>query len=211
MLKELNVEGFVRQTASGAPVPGGGSVAALTAALAAGLSSMVFNISIGKKAYFELEDSQKEYMEKSLKNSEKLVDDFLYLMELDAEVYNGLINAFKLPKSTEEEIVVRKEKIAFCYDSALQVPRQLASKAGALYDSIEVGALYGNVNVISDAAVAAVLIHSAIESSIINIKVNLNSVKDEKVKEDIIFNNEVIISESLKRKERIVNSVNGRL
>jgi formiminotetrahydrofolate cyclodeaminase len=211
MLKELNVEGFVRQTASGAPVPGGGSVAALTAALAAGLSSMVFNISIGKKAYFELEDSKKEYMEKALKNSEKLVDDFLNLMELDAEVYNGLINAFKLPKSTEEEIVVRKEKIAYYYDSALQVPRQLASKAGELYDSIEVGALYGNVNVISDAGVAAVLIHSAIESSIINIKVNLNSVKDEKVKEDIIINNEVILSESLKRKERIVNSVNGRL
>jgi formiminotetrahydrofolate cyclodeaminase len=211
MLKELTVENFVHETASGAPVPGGGSVAALTASLAAALSSMVFNISIGKKAYVELEDDKKLIIEKAFKESQGLVEEFLKLMEMDATVFKALMDAFKLPKVTEEEVSARKAEIAVCYDNALKVPQQLAVKAAELYNAIEVAALYGNINVVSDAGVAAILIHSAIESSIINVKINLSSVKDEKLKEEIIINNERIISESLKRKTELVGLVYGKL
>lgn len=211
MLKELKVEDFVHETASGAPVPGGGSVSALTAALAAALSSMVFNISIGKKAYLELEEDKKLIIEKAFKQSQELVEEFLKLMEMDAAVFKALMDSFKLPKVTEEEVSVRKAEIAVCYDKALKVPQQLAVKAAELYDSIEIAALYGNINVVSDAGVAAILIHSAIESAIINVKINLSSVKDEKLKEEIIINNEKIISESLKRKTELVSLVYGKL
>jgi formiminotetrahydrofolate cyclodeaminase len=211
MLKNLKVEQFIKETASNAPVPGGGSVAALTAALAAALSSMVFNITVGKKAYNELEEEKQQLINSSLKKSEALIEEYLNLMEMDAEVFQGWMNAFKLSKNTDEEINERKKRIAEASEKALQVPQTLARKAGDLYDIIELGVLYGSLNVISDAGVAAVLIHSAIESALINVKINLASVKDEKIKQAIISESSELIAQSLERKNKILNIMNEKL
>jgi formiminotetrahydrofolate cyclodeaminase len=211
MFQDLKIKEFIAETASKSPAPGGGSVAAVTAALAAALSSMVFNISIGKKAYLELSEEIQGQMNEALKWSEVAINEFIDLMEMDATVFLSLMDAYKLPKATEEECRDRKIKIEEASEKALNVPRQLAEKAFRLYDTIEIGASFGNINVISDAGVAAVLIHGAIESSVINIKINLNSVKDEQTKQQINQQCQRLISESLERKNSILGIMNNKI
>jgi len=107
MLKDLNIVEFANETASDSPAPGGGSIAALNAAMAASLLAMVANLTIGKKRYLDVSDR----MEELQKELVKYKDDFVEGIDKDANSFNGVMDAMKLPKETEEEKKARSEKI----------------------------------------------------------------------------------------------------
>lgn len=211
MLQNFTVKEFVEELSSNSPAPGGGSAAALAASLGSALCSMVFNLTIGKKAYNEYEDDKKNSINSSLEVAKEEKDNFLRLMEKDAEEFLVLMDAFKLPKNTEEEKSYRLEKINEGYLKALEIPLEVAEKAFQIYKYIEVAANYGNKNAISDAGVAALLIQTAIEAAVLNVKINLSSVKDESYKAQVSEKSNNLIKEGLLKKEKIMETVISKL
>ncbi len=137
--------------------------------------------------------------------------EFLNLMEKDAEEFLELMAAFKLTKNTEEEKNVRKEKIEEGYIKALQVPLTVAEKSYEIYKYIELAANYGNKNAVSDAGVAALLLQTAIESAVLNVKINLSGINDETYKEQIQQKCNDLVKSGLSKKDIIMNIVNSKL
>ncbi|MBB6631228.1 cyclodeaminase/cyclohydrolase family protein [Clostridium algidicarnis] len=211
MLKELTVENFAKELASKSPAPGGGSAAALSATLAASLSSMVFNLTIGKKAYENLKDEEKECIINALKKTEVLREEYLDIMQEDTTVFLKVMDAYKMPKDSEDEKNLRKIKIEEAYKLALEVPRRLSEKCFELYKYIEIAAKYGNANAISDAGVSALMIQAALEGASLNVKINLASLEDIKLKETLLKETNTLIKEGSIKKDAILKIVENKI
>ncbi|MBU5669202.1 cyclodeaminase/cyclohydrolase family protein [Peptoniphilus sp. MSJ-1] len=181
MLKDLNIVEFANETASDSPAPGGGSIAALNAAMAASLLAMVANLTIGKKRYLDVSDR----MEELQKELVKYKDDFVEGIDKDANSFNGVMDAMKLPKETEEEKAARSEKIQEGYKNAIEVPLGLGTRVTELYDYARELAEKGNSNAITDVAVAVINIRAAVEGAFLNVIINLNSLKDESYRHEL--------------------------
>jgi methenyltetrahydrofolate cyclohydrolase len=211
MLKDLNVENFVNELSSNSPAPGGGSAAALSASLAAALTSMVYNLTVGKKAYMEMTEEYKRLIDNSLKESNLLKEKFLKIMERDAEVFLEVMAIYKLPKETEEEKAIRNEKIKQGYAEAMKIPFELAQITLELYEYIQIAAVHGNKNAVSDAGVAALLNQAALEGAVLNVKINLSAIEDEEIKEEKLLECTRMTDEGNHKKSEILNIVNSRL
>lgn len=207
MFKNLDLETFIDDLSSEKPTPGGGSVAALVGALASGLNNMVYSLTVNKKAFNNLTDAEKSSVLVSIERTKNLKNDFLNAMEEDKTAFEGLMDAYKLPKNTEEETAFRNKEIEINTIKALEAPLNLARKALELYKEIEIGVKYGSKGAISDAGVSAILIHSTIESAIMNVKINLAYLTNEEFKATV--NNEIqnILKESNEKKEIFVDKV----
>lgn len=166
---------FLDILASSSPTPGGGSASALAGALAAGLTSMVCNLTIGKKKYEEVS----EELTRVLQSSEELRQRLTKLVEEDSEAFNRVMAAFRLPKETQEEKETRSRQIEEATKGAAKVPLEVMEEALRVLDLSQVVAEKGNPNSISDAGVAALLAWSAVEGADLNVEINLSSLKDE--------------------------------
>ncbi|MGL5086844.1 MAG: cyclodeaminase/cyclohydrolase family protein, partial [Clostridium sp.] len=177
--REYSIDRFLSELCSEAPSPGGGSTAALVAALAASLNSMVYSLTVNKKSFEKLTDIQKEKMigfqEKAIAFT-KLSQSF---MEKDRIDFTDLMNSYKLPKESDEEKSIRSKIIKDKTYNAMESPLDLARQCLGFYENIIFAVEFGNKNLISDAGVAAILLHGAIESAILNVKINLNSLRKE--------------------------------
>lgn len=211
MLQGLTIKAFIDDLSTSSPAPGGGSAAALAAALGSALGSMVFNLTVGKKAYNEYDEEVKAEILSSLKETNINKDEFLNLMEKDAEEFLKFMKAFKLPKSTEAEKTFREGKLQEGYVKALEIPFKVADKAFKLYEYIEISAKYGNKNAISDAGVATLLLQAAIESAILNVKINLSGIKDKEYKTQVENQCKTFVKEGAKLKDNILAIVNSKL
>jgi len=211
MLDTKSVREFISELGSNSPVPGGGSVAALSSSLASALSSMVFNLTVGKKAYNSLSEEEKAQVNSSLEITSNLKDEFLDLMNEDTVAFNSVMEAFKLPKETEEEKAIRSEKIQEGYKVAIAVPLEVAKRTFNLYEHILVAVKYGNKNAISDGGVAALMAQSAIEGAILNVRINLSGLKDEEYKKVIESQINMLSVKGLEKQKEILNIVNENL
>lgn len=207
MLQELKVNEFISELASNSPAPGGGSVAALSASIAAALNSMVFNLTVGKKIYNEYDKEVQSKIDESLMCALTYSNDYLAIMEKDTAEFLSLMEAFKLPKGTEEEIVLRKGKIKEGYLKSLQVPFELANKAYELYKHIELAAQYGNPNAISDAGVSALMLQASIEGAVLNVRINLTNIDDENYKEEVRNRCEILVNDGRQKRDLILQKV----
>jgi len=207
MFKNLDLETFIEDLSSEKPTPGGGSVAALVGALASGLNNMVYSLTVNKKAFNNLTDEEKSLVLVSIERTKNLKNEFFKAMEEDKSAFEGLMDSYKLPKGSEEEVGFRNKEIEINTIKALEAPLNLARKALELYKEIEIGVKYGNKGAISDAGVSAILTHSTIESAIMNVKINLAYLTNEEFKASV--NNEIdnIIKESIEKKEMFVGKV----
>ncbi|HCW72470.1 MAG TPA: methenyltetrahydrofolate cyclohydrolase [Clostridiaceae bacterium] len=203
MLRELTVNDFTSVLAEGKATPGGGAAAALSASLAAALTSMVFNLTIDKKAAKDYPEAVVDSMKEARETTDRFRERYLKLMVDDANSFDDLMAGFSLPKNTDEEKALRKEKIDAAKDRVLEVPLMLAREAFEMYDSLKVATEYGNKNAISDAGVAAILIHGAIEGAALNVFINLagSEVNEEniglKVKTDELVEKSRIMKEDI--------------
>lgn len=211
MLDTKTVRGFIDELASNSPAPGGGSVAALCGSLGSALGSMVFNLTVGKKAYLSLGDEERASVDKGLVDANELKDRFLQLMNEDTLAFNKLMEAFKMPKETEEDKAIRSEKIQIAYKGATEIPLEVARRSYDIYEIIEIAVDHGNKNAISDAGVAALLTQAAIEGAIMNVKINLGSIKDEEFTSAIREEIKVISEDGFKKQQEILSVVNSCL
>jgi len=175
MLADMYLKEFLDKTASNAPVPGGGSIAALSGAIAAALTEMVANLTIGKKKYLAVEDEMKEIAATFTEYRNKLVQD----IDRDSDAFNEVMAAFKLPKETEEEVATRNSVIEEATKKATLVPLEVARDTYKMLATIEVVVEKGNQNAVSDGAVAAMMARTAVLSALYNVEINLGSLQDE--------------------------------
>lgn len=202
--KEYSIEKFLYELKTDLPSPGGGSTAALVSALASALNSMVYSFTIDKKAFDKLDESNKGKMKIFAEKSEAFIRESLNFMEEDRNTFTDLMDTFKLPKETDEEKLYRSKMIREKTILAMEAPLNLAKSSLEFYDNIEFAVEYGNNNLTSDAIVASILLHSAIEAAIVNVFVNYNSLNNKEGYENIPNNCRKIIEESLERKNKIV-------
>ncbi len=182
MLKKFTIEQFTKELAADSPVPGGGSAAALAAATAAGLISMVASLTIGKSGYEE----HWEEMERIRDEMEEARHFFLDAMDKDAGSYAKVIDCFKMPKNTEEEKVCRTEAIQNALYEAAVVPLRVAEKAASLFEYAGIVIEKGNKNAASDGAVAALMARAATRGALFNVRINAESLKDPQKKSEIL-------------------------
>lgn len=175
MLTELTIKDFISKVISNDPVPGGGSVSALNGALAAALSAMVANLTIGRKKYAEVNDIMVELSSRFEKLSSRLIED----VDRDSDAYNRVFAAFKMPKDTDEEKQVRSEAIQRETKYAAQVPMEVARAVYEVLPMIDTVAQKGNSNAVTDACVSMMCARTAILGALLNVRINLTSIKDE--------------------------------
>jgi len=178
-LIEMEVKKFIDEVDSKSPAPGGGSVAALSSALGVSLIRMVGHLTVDKKKFLALPaDIQFEF--KDTYNSLIVVkNQLLSLIDEDTQAFNMIMNAFQMPKITEEEITTRNKKIQEATLGAIMVPVKVASISLSAMKTLEFILKYGNKQTISDLGVAALSLASGIEGACLNILINLPGLDDQ--------------------------------
>ena len=175
MLTKMTVQAFVEELASSSPAPGGGSVSALSGSMAAGLLNMVLKLTLGREKFAAVEGELAPLAEKTEKLYARLVE----LVDVDTEAFNGVMAAFKMPKETDSEKAARSAKIQEAYKVAADVPMEVAGHCLEVLRLNPVIVEKGNPNSLSDAGVAGQMAYAALEGAIMNVKINIGSIKDE--------------------------------
>ena len=178
-LVEQRVIDFVAATAS--KEPGGGAIAALTAATGAALAEMVANLTFGKKGYEAVQPEMEELQAKA----EAIRKRMLELSQADADVFNIFMNALGLPKNTDEEKAARTAAIQQAYKDAAMVPFEIGELANQIFDLAELASRKGNQNLITDGIIAAINARAAVKSAFLNVRINLSGIKDESFVEEL--------------------------
>jgi glutamate formiminotransferase/formiminotetrahydrofolate cyclodeaminase len=164
---------FLAELASDSPAPGGGSVAALSGALAAGLTSMVANLTIGKPKYAEAEAD----MRSVLARSEALRLELEQLIEEDRQAFDRVMAAMKLPKETADDQAKRAAALQSALVDAASVPLDVMGKCVEVISLARVAAEKGNRNAVSDAGVAALMARAGTHAARLNVMINLPGIK----------------------------------
>jgi len=181
VLVDNKITEYLDKAAAGTAVPGGGSVAALNAALAAGLTEMVANLTVGKKGYAAVE----EEMQALAAMARQLRNKLTKAIDRDADAYTEVMAAYKLPKTTADEIALRNQKIQYAIKHAALVPLEVARDALAVIELADTAIHKGNKNAASDGAVAAMNARTAALAAIYNVKINLGSLEDERFVQEL--------------------------
>ena len=202
-LVNLSLQEFANETASESPAPGGGSIAAYIGSLGISLATMVANLSAHKRAW---DDRWKEFSAWAEKG-QKIKDELLYLVDEDTRAFNKIIEAFSLPKSSEQEVKFRSEAIQNATKYATEVPLKTMILAYSSFPIIKAMAEIGNPNSISDAGVGALCARSAVIGAYMNVRINAAELKDEAFKKEILAKAEKIKNDAIKEEEAILKIV----
>jgi formiminotetrahydrofolate cyclodeaminase len=194
---------FLEELSSDEPMPGGGAVAALAGALAAGLVAMVANLTLGKKGY---EAVQKE-MKKTLEEAEELRERLAGLVEADTAAFKGVMAAYRLPKNDP----ARPQAIEEALKTACTVPLETAERCLRALELAEVVAVRGNKNAVTDAGAAAAMAYSGLETALLNVAINLQAIKDEGFKREYRRRGDKLAATGKELKERTLHLVQERM
>ena len=175
MLIDLKIKEFVADVASDLPAPGGGSVAALTAALGTALISMLANLTIDKKGYEAVSGKMQEFADHTTLAAERFLD----AIDEDKKAFETYMDAIRLPKDTQDERAARAIAMQKAAKKATNVPLMLAKDAYSLMDLAIMTTAEGNKNATSDGAIAVVNLRCAVLTAIFNVRINLGVIKDE--------------------------------
>ena len=169
-----NCPSFIDELAAPTPTPGGGSAAAFSAAMGAGLVSMVTGLTIGKKKYAEVEAQ----MQAIRVHAEKLREELTYAVEDDAGAFEAVMGAYRLPKDTDEEKTARTASIQSATLNAAHVPMHVAEDAVKVMELALLCVESANANAISDAASAATMAKAGLTAAGYNVRINVASLPD---------------------------------
>jgi formiminotetrahydrofolate cyclodeaminase len=175
-LTDKPTKSFLDELASSAPAPGGGSVAALSGALGAGLISMVCNLTLGKPKYAAAQDD----MSAILKKSESLRKELTDLLEADVQAYSQLSQTMKMPRDTDEQKATRAALMDKALKAATDVPMRVAEACVAVMALCPSAAEKGNTNAVSDVGVGILMAEAGLHGAALNVLINLGLIKDER-------------------------------
>jgi len=207
MLSEKPVTTFLDELASSAPAPGGGSAAALAAAIGAALVSMVANLTVGKKKYADVQDD----IQHILARSEALRHKCLELLEKDVAAYTEVSVAYKMPRETEDQKEARSAAIQKALKGATAVPMELAEACVEILNLCPESTEKGNVRAVSDVGVGALMAEAALRAAALNVLINLGSIKDEAFVQKERARLNALLDGKAQLKEEILKEVEAKL
>lgn len=207
MLADLTVKDFLDKVAGNDPVPGGGSIAALGGALASALATMVTRLTIGKKGY----EASEEVMQHAQTLTTRFQKEFIALIDKDSEAYDEVFACFKLPKATDEEKAARSAAIQEATKYAALVPMQVARNAYEMMSVIADVARLGNRNAVTDACVAMMSARTAVLGALLNVRINLGSIKDKTFADELQREADVLERLACDREKEVLDVVNQEL
>ena len=200
-MKDMTIEAFAAQTASNDPVPGGGSISALAGSLAAALTEMVAGLTIGKKKYVEVEEEMKAVIPGMQSAREQLLLD----IKRDSESFNLYMQALSLPKDTDEEKAARTAAMQNGLKEAVKVPLSVAKASVAILPAAELMVTKGNRSAVTDGLVAAMMARTAVLGALFNVKINLQSIKDEAFVSEIAKEVRELEIQAVEMEKKILN------
>lgn len=206
-LVDMNLQQFADETASESPAPGGGSVSAYVGALGISLATMVANLSSHKRGW----DDQWELFGNWAEKGQAIKDELTWLVDEDTRSFNRIMDAFGLPKSSDQEKAFRKKAIQDATRYAIEVPFRVMQKA---YESMEVIAEMverGNPNSVTDAGVGALCARTAVMGAFMNVKINTADLEDKAFVEEIIAKGKEIQDAAIAREQEILRMVEQKI
>lgn len=206
-LLRMDLRQFCNETLSDSPAPGGGSVAALMGALGASLGGMVANLSAGKRGW----DDKIQYFSDWAVKAQQLKDELLFLVDEDTAAFNRVMSAFGLAKESAEEKKARSAAIQDATKYAAEIPLRVMETASKSYDLLAEMADHGNPASLSDVGVGLLATRACIEGAALNVRINLGSLKDEKVKAELTGKMDRVSTNSEKRFQEIHQTVLKKL
>jgi glutamate formiminotransferase / formiminotetrahydrofolate cyclodeaminase len=207
MLADMSLRRYMDLTASEAPVPGGGSASAYLGALGVALGTMVANLSAHKKGWDERWREFSDWAEKG----KKIQNELLLLVDEDTRAYQRLMDAFSLPKSSDEDRIFRKRAIREATMQATLVPFRVMETALPAFEILRAMVETGNPNSVTDAGVGALALNACIRGAFLNVKINLPGLDDREFTEKLTSSAGEILSKSLTEEQEILKSVAVKL
>lgn len=206
-LAGMTLAGFADETASESPAPGGGSIAAYLGSLGAALATMVANLSSHKKGWDDRWEEFSDWAEKG----EQLKNELLGYVDADTRAFHLVMNAFGLPKSTDEEKAIRQQAIQDATKTAIEVPFNVMKTAFASMDLIKAMAETGNPNSVSDAGVGAICARGAVMGAFLNVKINAAGYDDKSLVTELLQKGRDIENKAVAKEKEILEIVNEKI
>lgn len=206
-LTNLSVEAFSNETLSESPAPGGGSVAAYVGALGAALASMVANLSAIKRGWDDRWQEFSEWAERG-----KLYHDTLlkYVAE-DSAAFNAIMDAYAMPKVSDQEKMIRTNAIQAATKHAIEVPFEVMQAAFRSMDVIHTMIMIGNPNSLSDAGVGALCARTAVYGAYLNVKINAKGLNDKEFAEEILVKAAKLLEQAQEKEKEILRLVETKI
>ena len=206
-LVSMSVEGFADETASESPAPGGGSVSALVGALGVSLGTMVANLSSHKAGW----DEHWEEFSNWAVRGQKFKEELIFLVDEDTRAFNRIMDAFSLPKGTDEEKKARKAAIQEASKYAIQVPFRVMEKSLESMEVMEAMAKTGMAASASDVGVGALCARTAVMGAYLNVKINAAGLDDKAFADEYVKKGEVVADAAQKKEAEILAIVDSRI
>lgn len=181
MLIQMKLNEFLEELGSNSPAPGGGSISALAGALGGALSAMVCRLTVDNSKYAEVQSE----IAAILVQADACTDKLAGWIDADTEAFNQVMAAYKLPKETDEQKAARTAAIQKAMLFATELPLGVAASCLKVLGMAEQVLTIGNSNAASDAAVAGLMAHAGLHGALYNVKINLSSIKDQTIQQDI--------------------------
>jgi formiminotetrahydrofolate cyclodeaminase len=207
MITQRSVAAFLDELASGAPTPGGGSAAAIIGAMGAALLSMVCNVTLGKKSLEAAESDMKAVRDES----ERLRARLTAMVAEDIAAFDGLMAAYRLPKSNDEEKLRRAEAIQANLRAATETPLDCARACAQVVALARRAAEKGFAGVVSDAGVGVLAANSALRSAALNVYINAPALKDRSFATAATAEIDTLLDRSARESEAVFELVRSRL
>lgn len=202
-----SLQKYLEELSSNSPTPGGGNVAALCGALSASLGTMVCNLTIGKKKYLDVEAEMNELKEKL----HAYIDKFISLGKNDNEAFERVMDAFKLPKETDEQKKLRSEAIEKSTIEAASVPAEVIKYCREVIPFLEIISKKGNQNSLSDAGVAIAVIAAASEGAFLNVLINYSSLNEKQKAAELLMHAENLNNEVKEEAQYLLAEISEKI
>lgn len=206
-LIDLTVKGFADETSRESPAPGGGTISAYMGALGAALGTMVANLSSHKAGW----DARWEEFSNWADKGQKIQAELMVLVDEDTEAFNRIMEAFGLPKKTEEEKAARSAAIQAATLFATQVPLHTMQASFKVFELCKAMAEEGNPNSISDAGVGVLAARAAVLGAGLNVKINASGLKDREVADKLVGEANELIKKANELETEIMKIVEDKL
>ncbi len=206
-LADMDLQAFADETSSESPAPGGGSISAYVGSLGVSLATMVANLSSHKRGW----DDKWEFFGNWAEKGQTIKDELMFLVDEDTRSFNRIMEAFGLPKGSDEEKKARKQAIQDATKYAIEVPFRVMQKAYESFDVIEEMVEKGNPASVTDAGVGALCARTAIMGAFMNVRINTADLEDKKFVNDIVQKGKEIRDAAIKREEEIIKKVEQKI
>jgi glutamate formiminotransferase/formiminotetrahydrofolate cyclodeaminase len=213
-LRKMTIIEFADELGSDSPAPGGGSVSALAGSMGAALAAMISNISTNKFSFRKADEEELEERQTLLNvayEAQEIKESLLKLIDKDTQAFDKVMAAMGMPKGTEEEKKARKEAMEKANKEATMVPYETAEKAYSSLDYAKIVAEKGNPASISDIGVGVLMIRSAVEGALMNVRINLSGINDEAFKTEMKEKTESLLEKTKSKAAEILEIVESKL